>query len=171
MYRLPDELRAELARPLGPVLPDAAGVARAERATFVVAVGDVTTERLLAAGVVPRLAVVDHKTKRTTATPEVLPHVEALERRGAVVVRVANPPAVVTDALWDAVAVALAGAVGGATTVIVVDGEEDLAALPAVALAPKGAVVCYGQPDRGMVVVEVDETVRAQVREYLSKMV
>lgn len=170
MYRLPDNLRADLAKPLGPVLPDAEGSALAKRAPFVVAVGDVTTERLLAAGVVPRLVVIDHKTKRTTETAAADAAVATLVKRGAPVVRVANPAAVITEDLWNAVAAALAGAVGGGCTVLEVDGEEDLAALPAVALAPKGALVCYGQPDQGMVVVTVDDAVRAKVRQFLSKM-
>lgn len=174
MYRLPDTLRADLAKPLGPVLTDAEGGALAKRAQFVVAVGDVTTERLLSAGVVPRLVVVDHKTKRAplsegTGAPADAA-VAALVAKGAPVVKVANPAAVITEDLWNAVAAALAAAVGGGCTVLEVDGEEDLAALPAVALAPKGALVCYGQPDQGMVVVTVDDAVRAKVREFLSKM-
>lgn len=170
MYRLPDDLRAELAKPFGPVLQDVDGAARAKKAAFVVAVGDVTTERLLEAGVVPRLVVVDHRTKRTTDTAAADAAVEELVKKGAPLVRVKNPAAVVTEALWDAVATALASAAGGGCTVIEVDGEEDLAALPALALAPKGALVCYGQPDQGMVVVTVDDAVRAKVRRFLSKM-
>lgn len=171
MYRLPDILRAELAKPLGPVVTDVEGAARARKATFVVAVGDVTTERLLLAGVVPKLVVVDHKTKRTTETTGSDVAVAALVKKGTPVVKVANPAAVITEDLWNAIAAALAAAgSGGGSTVLEVDGEEDLAALPAVALAPKGALVCYGQPDQGMVVVTVDDAVRAKVRGFLSKM-
>ena len=39
---------------------------------------------------------------------------------------------------------------------IVVEGEEDLATLPAILYAPPGSVVVYGQPDEGSVLVKVN---------------
>ena len=44
--------------------------------------------------------------------------------------------------------------------VLLVDGEEDLATLPAVLAAPDGASVVYGQPGEGMVLVTVTDAVR-----------
>ncbi|HLE97053.1 MAG TPA: DUF359 domain-containing protein [Candidatus Thermoplasmatota archaeon] len=174
MYTLPDHLRPALAEPLGPVLPDEEGVARAaaaaERGTVVVAVGDVTTARLLAGGVVPRVMVVDGRTKRGEPTPGLATWLRSLS--ATPVVRVSNPPARITEELWRTLATALASATGGAkgATIIEVDGEEDLAALPAALLAPDGALVCYGQPDRGMVVATVDDALRNRVRKFLSQM-
>jgi len=57
-----------------------------------------------------------------------------------------------------------------AATVLVVDGEEDLAVLPAIVAAPAGASVVYGQPDEGMVHVVVTDETRAHVRELLERM-
>ncbi|MEK7129458.1 MAG: DUF359 domain-containing protein, partial [Patescibacteria group bacterium] len=54
-------------------------------------------------------------------------------------------------------------------TVIIVDGEEDLLALPAIAEAPLGAVVYYGQPNRGLVEVIVDMKKRARAVALLSE--
>ena len=51
-----------------------------------------------------------------------------------------------------------------------VDGEEDLAALPAVLVAPDGAAVVYGQPGEGMVLVTVDEARRDRCRDLLAAM-
>jgi uncharacterized protein (UPF0218 family) len=53
--------------------------------------------------------------------------------------------------------------------VLDVDGEEDLATLPAVVAAPDGASVVYGQPDEGMVLVEVTPETRAEMRELLGR--
>jgi len=53
----------------------------------------------------------------------------------------------------------------GEPVMIEVDGEEDLAALPAIVAAPDGASVVYGQPGEGMVRVAVTPESRAEARE------
>jgi uncharacterized protein (UPF0218 family) len=53
--------------------------------------------------------------------------------------------------------------------VLHVEGEEDLAAVPAVIVAPAGASVVYGQPGEGMVLVDADE-VRDEARDLLRRM-
>ncbi|OGK24359.1 hypothetical protein A3C25_00695 [Candidatus Roizmanbacteria bacterium RIFCSPHIGHO2_02_FULL_38_11] len=52
---------------------------------------------------------------------------------------------------------------------IVVKGEEDLLALPAILFAPLHSVVLYGQIDLGVVMVEVTEDKKMKVREILRK--
>jgi len=54
--------------------------------------------------------------------------------------------------------------------VIMVDGEEDLAVLPAVLLSPATSIVMYGQPGIGGVLVRVDDAVRKRVGSLLYKM-
>ncbi len=53
---------------------------------------------------------------------------------------------------------------------IEVDGEEDLAAIPAILMAPEGARVLYGMPGRGMVVVIVDSSARSKAKALLDLM-
>ena len=53
---------------------------------------------------------------------------------------------------------------------IEVEGEEDLAALPAILMAPAGANVIYGLPSHGMVVVKVGEKEKEVVRKFIEKM-
>jgi hypothetical protein len=80
---------------------------------------------------------------------------------------VRNAPGTVSRAL----VAALADAVGRPGPVAVrVDGEEDLATLPALLAAPPGAAVVYGQPDEGMVLVRVDDATRSRARELLVRM-
>jgi GTP-dependent dephospho-CoA kinase len=52
---------------------------------------------------------------------------------------------------------------------LVVEGEEDLLVLPVVAFFPQGSVVFYGQPNEGLVVVNIDES-RENARKLLMKM-
>jgi len=51
---------------------------------------------------------------------------------------------------------------------IVIEGEEDLLALPAILLAPLGSLVLYGQWNLGVVAVEVTEEIKKKVEEILS---
>jgi hypothetical protein len=53
---------------------------------------------------------------------------------------------------------------------ILVKGEEDLAALPAIALAPISSVVIYGLPDEGAVSVIVTESKKKEIQSLLDKM-
>jgi len=52
---------------------------------------------------------------------------------------------------------------------IVVDGEEDLATLPALVAAPRGSSVVYGQPGDGMVHVAVIEAQTDEARQLLGR--
>ena len=156
--RLPEELRGELKEPLGPVVTDVDAIPRAEP---VVAVGDVVTDHLRSAGRPPAVAVVDGMTERSPVDDALTERVEQDVEH-----QVQNPAAVVTADLVTALEEALAES--GPTTILV-DGEEDLATLPALVLAPEGATVVYGQPGEGMVVVRVEPAVRDTARSLLER--
>jgi len=162
LAKLPAEMREELKTPLGEVYADADALL-ADAGEPIIAVGDIVTYHLLEADHPPSVAVVDGKTKRERAEREVLDAIEAFEER----IDVANPQSTITDDLLEAIAEAI---VSETPTVIVVDGEEDLASLPAVLGAPDGASVVYGQPDEGMVLVPVTEQSRRRCRELIEGM-
>jgi uncharacterized protein (UPF0218 family) len=84
-------------------------------------------------------------------------------------VAVENPSGTLTDELVTALQSALERE-PSTTTLLVVEGEEDLAALPAVLAVADGASVVYGQPDEGMVLVTADEPTRERVRSLLERM-
>lgn len=52
---------------------------------------------------------------------------------------------------------------------LLVDGEEDLLALPAIVHAPIGGVVYYGQPQQGLVEVMVTEEKKREVLALLKQ--
>ena len=157
---LPDSLRRELKDPLGPVETDAERLL-ADVSGPLYAVGDVVTYHLSTAGGRPDVAIVDGITEREAVDEEVLETVTAGRTES-----VANPPAAITTELVRAVRRAIADE---EPITIVVDGEEDLAVLPVIVLAPDGASVVYGQPGEGMVHVRVDEPVREDVRSLLER--
>ena len=53
---------------------------------------------------------------------------------------------------------------------IFVDGEEDLLAIPAVLESPDNALVVYGQPSEGLVVVTVSPQTKSDVRKIMNRM-
>ncbi|WP_323675244.1 GTP-dependent dephospho-CoA kinase family protein [Halorubellus sp. PRR65] len=160
LLTLPESLRSAFKEPFGPVETDADALL-ADVDGPLVAVGDIVTYHLLQADRQPDVAVVDEHTKREVVDDAV---------RDAVVdpdVTVSNPAGALSAALVRALGDALA--TDDATTVFV-DGEEDLAVLPAVMVAPVGASVVYGQPDAGMVHVPVTEETKAEFRALIERM-
>jgi uncharacterized protein (UPF0218 family) len=167
---LPESLRGELREPMGPIYTEVEALL-ADAGGPVVAVGDIVTYHLLAAGARPAVALIDHKTKREAVTDEVREAVDAGRFDRHVTVR--NPAATLTRDLLEDLRAALDRATAGegeSTVVEVIEGEEDLAALPALAVAPEGASVVYGQPDEGMVLAAVDADARAGVWDLLERM-
>ncbi|QLD90599.1 GTP-dependent dephospho-CoA kinase family protein [Natronomonas salina] len=162
LAKLPDDLRGELKDPLGPIYTDTEALL-ADAGDSIVAVGDMVTYHLLQADRRPDVALVDGKTKRERVEREVAEAIDGFDERLDAV----NPPATLTDELLEALADALDS---DGTTVITVEGEEDLAALAAVVAAPDGAAIVYGQPDEGMVLATVDDDLRAECRDLLEAM-
>ena len=166
MLTLPDSLRSAFKAPLGPVYTETdALLAEVERVDTdvepafdapLIAVGDVVTAHLLRARGRPDVAVVDGKTERTAVDSEI----EAtIEDHDGPRIDVENPAATLSEELLFALRDALANAEG---VRISVDGEEDLAAVAAIVLAPVGSSVVYGQPGEGMVHVAVTESATAE---------
>jgi uncharacterized protein (UPF0218 family) len=81
--------------------------------------------------------------------------------------RVSNPAGVVTQALIDMIKDNMSST---EPVRIFVDGEEDLAVIPACLYAPVGSAVIYGQPSEGVVVVRVTEEKRKETKALLDKM-
>jgi hypothetical protein len=156
---LPPALREAFKEPFGPVYTDAEGLL-ADAGRPVLAVGDVVTHHLRTAGHAPHLAVVDGRTEREAAPDAVRASIPDPD------VTVENPAATLSRDLLVALRDAVAGA--GPTTVAV-DGEEDLAALPALYCCPDGGCVVYGQPGEGMVLADAAAN-RERVRDLLSRM-
>ena len=160
VVRLPEALREDLKEPLGEIYTDA-GTLLAEVSGPLIAVGDIVTYHLEEAGHPPDVALIDDRTERSAVDEKVQ---QALSESD---IEVENPAATLTDELLRALRTALDTE---APTRIRVDGEEDLAALPAILAAPDGASVVYGQPGQGMVHVVVDAENRAWVRDFIGQM-
>ena len=131
----------------------------------VAAIGDMTAFYLLEASIVPDLLVVDNKTKRMPVTDHVI---DMLDHESYKTVMVKNPAATITKDLIDQIRESLQGT---NHVKIVVEGEEDLATLPAILYAPLGSVVVYGQPHEGRVLVDVTPERKLHIEEFMKRMI
>ncbi len=133
--------------------------------TKVISIGDVTTYYLLKAGIVPDMCIVDNLTMRLPVDHEVR---KGTAHRSFKDVRVKNPPGVITRELIDAIK---ANMDSDKPVRIFVEGEEDLAVIPACEYAPVGSVVLYGQPDEGVVAVAVTEEKKRETLSLMEQMI
>jgi uncharacterized protein (UPF0218 family) len=169
---LPAALRSELKDPLGEVFTDPAALLSAADThspdathSTLISVGDVVTARLLEADRQPDVAAIDGRTEREPIDDEIDAILDGLTGRR---VRVENESATLSESLLTALRDGIRGEHDEPVT-ISVDGEEDLAALPAIVLADTGSSVVYGQPGEGMVHVAVDDAVTETARDLLAR--
>lgn len=123
----------------------------------IIAVGDVCGKALSEHGVKPWIWIYDGKEMRKKVGWEI----------PAADITVRNPRGGITKSLIRAIDIAM----GRERTRIFVRGEEDLAALYCIATAPLGVIVVYGQPGRGIVVVDVGNKrrfARRMLKKYYS---
>ena len=132
---------------------------------IIVTIGDICTLKILQQVRIPTLCIVDYKTKRDTKLS--IDQKKKIDDIDSKSVTVQNPAGTITDELWNAIKDALGNE---NNTKIIVDGEEDLATLAVISLSKIGAKVIYGMPDRGMVVVDVNQQAKKRANDFLNRM-
>ena len=132
---------------------------------YIITVGDICTIKINEQVKMPNLSIIDFKTKRDS--PLSAEQRNTMEQIGENVVNVNNNAGTISDELWNAIEDAISDNV---KTRIVVEGEEDLATLAAISLANLGAKVIYGMPDKGMVVVDVNQQEKMRANSFLKRM-
>lgn len=128
----------------------------------IIAVGDAAVRKLAKLGRHPYVSVYDLKTKRR---PIPLKEEKWFESLHAEKFSCVNPAGYITPSLEQAVQKCLKNS--GPSKLFVI-GEEDLAALVFLIHAKSG-VVCYGQPGKGLVVIEVNEKTREEAKKLYSQ--
>jgi uncharacterized protein (UPF0218 family) len=127
------------------------------------AVGDMVSFTLLDQGHKPDLVVYDLKTERRPYT-SLSAKLDELE---GVCARVVNPAGQITAGLVREIARALERNV---PTKLLVEGEEDLAALVCAAMAPPGSCLMYGVPGQGMALLRIDQEAADRARSMIYSM-
>ena len=123
-----------------------------------ISVGDKVSRNIIENGIYLDLAIIDNKVMRKPITPikfEAKPY------------QVRNPPGILTDEAWKVTSEAINHK---KQAKVQVKGEEDLLTLVAVLSAPNGSIVVYGQPRKGIVVINVTEESKKKMRQIVDKM-
>ncbi|VVB56915.1 Uncharacterised protein [uncultured archaeon] len=159
-------LRERLAQPFGPVMEFSQASDRlvSRRPAAVAAVGDQVVLNLLRAALKPDMAIVDLKCQRQPIPREWEREMRQAAGRG-MDHAVPNPPGTVHPRMEEAVRQLLADGSGW----LLIEGEDDLASLVIMAYARIGTLLLYGQPQQGVVWVEIDQTTQDMARELLEK--
>ncbi len=166
MHVLPDDLKDTLKGYIGQLVDEPTLLKLLKKEKHIVSVGDKVTYTLLKHGFSPVLCIVDFILERKPYPEEMKACIQAF---GAVHLLIKNPPGTISDELWDAIHSVFQNLQAGPVC-IEVDGEEDLASLAAIYLAPPGVTVIYGLPNKGVVVVQATTAHKQKVKEVLDRM-
>ena len=140
--KVPEKVKKELKKPLGKIISIPA-IKNIAKKKLLIAVGDVTGKKLKDAKADADIWIYDGMEVKKPVKWE-------LEFPTHIV---GNPKGNITPSLMRAIDDAIKNERGR----IFVKGEEDLATLYCIAVAPLSSVVAYGQPKKGIVIVEVNK--------------
>ena len=162
--KLPDSLRDQFKTPLGILL--SIGQDNKENIekylsnnSYLITVGDKTTEKMINFDLIPSLQIIDGFEKRQKRDLPKLGNATEL--------KIDNPAAEITLESIEIIKKAFSMT---APVRITVMGEEDLLVLPVCIHAPDKSIVLYGQPNEGLVLVEISAEIRNKAQTLLDLM-
>jgi len=162
--KLPDSLRDQLKIPLGILLP----IGQDNKAniqkyllddSYIITVGDRTTEKMIDFDLIPSLQIIDGLEKRIKR--------DILKLGSAFELKIDNPAAEITLESIEVIKKAFSL---NPPIRLTVNGEEDLLVLPVCIHAPENSVILYGQPNKGLVLVQITTEIRNKAQALLDLM-
>lgn len=167
-YEVTPELRVKFKQPFGQLVRGSfvetmlkmKKIMREEKPPMIISVGDIVSQNLHKNKMDPQLSITDNKRMRKKIKTRVL--------TGTNIVHVRNPQGTITKEAIRAIREALGK--NDERVQIIVDGEEDLLTIIAVLLAPENALVVYGQPYLGIVIVKVTSGKKMEAKQMLNAM-
>jgi uncharacterized protein (UPF0218 family) len=167
IHLLTEELRTRLKTPLGillrgtveKTLKEFKQIMRAKKPSMIISVGDALSRELTKNNIFPKVIVIDYKIMREPATPFATEGYETMKLR--------NNQGTISDDAWTVIASAIKHK---NRVKVVVEGEEDLLTLVSILEAPEKALIVYGQPYEGMVVVEVTSQKKNEINRIVDSM-
>lgn len=147
-----EKLREDFKRPFGTLFRKTKRLRR-PGCPYLIAVGDITAKTLNELNFNQNISVIDFKVARKKRFSN-LAELGFSSRIKAIDAK--NPAGCLTPSLFSAV-VDLFKRHKDKRIILEIEGEEDLSVLPLILAAPLGSVIFYGQPDEGVVRVNVSE--------------
>lgn len=161
---LSDKVREKFRDPIGKVFTDGEfGILKSllkhvnRNKNRIVTVGDKVTTSLIEHNIIPDVALIDRREKRGKFNFSPTEYFNKI-------VFITNYAGTINFKLCRILDEALAERV---RTLIIVGGEEDLTAIPAIFSCDEGDVVLYGQPGAGIVLVIINNGLKRRVWEML----
>ena len=161
---LPKKYRDFLKRPFGeliysssPSLDEINSIIKNPK--FLITVGDASSENISKLGIKTNLQIIDLMEKRHKRN---FPKLDWTTKR-----TINNPPGTLSN---ESIVLIKELIQQNIDSLIVVEGEEDLLALPSILFATLDDYVLYGQPNEGLVVVSVTESLKIKVQSILIEM-
>jgi len=151
---LPEILRKEFKKPFGVLKVDISE--RQNQFNWIVTVGDVTTKKLNQLSINQKISVIDFKVARR----ETFSSFSDLGFCGNEIVITAENPAghIMHDLFSKSLNIFKSNF--EKRVIFKIIGEEDLVVLPLALVAPLGTIIYYGQPEQGIMRVEISEKIK-----------
>jgi GTP-dependent dephospho-CoA kinase len=167
---IPPEVLKELKKPLGKLILDSDITEKKIRKEIVgnnhkiITVGDRSTARLISFEIFPDLAIIDGVERRQEKNSSLADKLIALKAKEITRISCINPAGSITQEAITKIKFALSGK---KNIILHVVGEEDLLTLPVCYFAPSKSLVCYGQPNEGLVIIRVNDSMRRKAKELI----
>jgi len=159
-----EKLREQLSRPFSRVLGigQAAKILKIHKG-MLICIGDKSAHNLISRNIIPHICIYDGICKRKPVSEKIINEIEK-EYAGEISL-VKNPASEITLELEEKI-IELVKKGRGAIKVI---GEDDLAALVSFANASLGSIVAYGQPNEGIVLVEITPRQKDRAKDLIKR--
>jgi uncharacterized protein (UPF0218 family) len=167
---IPPNILKELKRPLGKLIFDSYITEKKIRKEIVgknhkiITVGDRSTDRLISFEIFPDLAIIDGFERRQEKNSSLADKLIALKVKDITTISCINPAGSITQDAITKIKFALSGK---KNIILHVVGEEDLLTLPVCYFAPNKSLVCYGQPQEGLVIIKVNDSMRRKAKDLI----
>ncbi len=174
MLKLTEELRKILSEPQGKLYEgegvEPIRVALSEINFAILAcVGDIVTYYALKSQFKPDIVVIDGKSIRKSLNADIKAEIDRMTS-DYTTIEAKNPAGHVTEDLVEKLFEAIKIAKSGSKAKVFVEGEEDLAVMPLAIMLPKGSLIVYGQPRRGVVAVAVSREKKVDMFDLVKRM-
>jgi len=168
---MPESLRPILQKPLGRIYKTTrqiivgANLDSPKKPVMLIAVGDIIVDSLLKEGIEPDVKVIDFRSRRKPIKTDTL--IKDSLNKDCLYLN--NPGTInlkTAEAIKEKIKLTL---YKEEKSWIVVKGEEDLLALPAILFVPLNSLVLYGHWQLGIIAVEVDEKIKDKINKMIKK--
>ena len=170
---LPTNLRKRLRQPLGKVFKNTTQILKfitKSRPQIIIAVGDIISQELEKKGFTPDVKIIDYRSRRQALYPSTIYPVREVEKNSSRPARTVNTSGTINHQSVKAIDSAIKKFFSTKKSqTVVVKGEEDLLALPAIMLSPLDSHIYYGHWQLGVIGVEVNCQTKEKITRLLKK--